>query len=421
MQRLNTTLVPLWNAARQNLTEADHAEHRRQVNALLADADQTRNDTIPAHLHRAGPPQRRQVDADDIARLRLGRSLALATRSLLSDGAGNQQLPVAASQGDAMATMVGIREATLQGLGQRAALPAIAVLAQGGACSEHSSVAFELARTLDLPVTVARNANDHGVLVLHPELGNKAVVVDAWTTFPGSCLMEDSTFTQTTTLQHHQPGMTHVSNLNLPMVHRLREQLGSALGPKPILDAMLEEYESSHLHEFDGLTTAHQRRVRLSELTLRESAESFTSTAKRHIIFARLQRGHSDNFFHDPHSQRWQELQHQARIATTPLLIALQTEVREAARHSVQRNATGQRNWSGRITVPPDEVVEVQVEMAARAWPALCDVRLPSDNILYAAADGSRFSTTAAPAQIIAAATEGVIASEALNFPDGYR
>ncbi len=107
MQRLNTTLVPLWNAARQNLTEADHAEHRRQVNALLADADHTRNDTIPAHLHRAGPQRLRPVDADDIARLRLGRSLALATRSLLSEGAGNQRLPVAASQGDAMATMIG--------------------------------------------------------------------------------------------------------------------------------------------------------------------------------------------------------------------------------------------------------------------------------------------------------------------------
>ncbi len=59
--------------------------------------------------------------------------------------------------------------------------------------------------------------------------------------------------------------------------------------------------------------------------------------------------------------------------------------------------------------------------MTVRAWPGLHDERLVSANILYAGDDGSQFSTTAAPASLIKAAVEGVIASAALNFPDGYR
>lgn len=421
MQRLNSTLAPLWLAAQHNQTDADRTEHRRQVHQLLSDADHAHNENIPAHLHRAGPQQRRPVGADDIARLRLGRSLALATRSLLSEGAGNQQLPVAASQGDARATMIGVREATLQGLGQRAALPAVAVLAQGGACSEHATVAFELASSLDLPVALVTNTDDHGVLVLHPELGNKAVVVDAWTTFPGSCLIADTDFMDTRAVRHHQPGMAYVSHLNLPMVQRLSEQLDSILGPKPILNAVLEEFEASHLSEFDGLTTAHQRRVRLSDLALRESAESVTHATTRETRFIAPAPEPNNSIFRNPSHPQWQALRALAQKISAPTCEALQVEVCDEARHAPQRSATRQRHWTGRIGVFPGELVQVDVAMTVRAWPGLRDTRLLSNNLCYIGDDGSRFSTTAAPAQIIAAATEGVIASETLNFPDGYR
>jgi hypothetical protein len=421
MQRLNATLAPLWQAARQNQTEADHIEHRYQVNQLLHDAANLHKEIIPEHLHCAGPERIRHVGADDIARLRLGHSLALATRRLLCGGAGNQQLPVAASQGDAMANLFGIREGALQGIGLSDALPALAVVAQGGACNEHFSVAFELARTLDLPVATVANDQDHGALVLHPELGDKAVIVDAWTTFPGSCLMDDSAFTMTNTLQVHRPGTGYTSNLNLPMVQRLRQQLESTLGPEPIMHAMLEQSEYNAPEKFDGLVTADQRRRRLSQVLLQDCANAISDTAKRRIVFHKPRQESLARVFRDRGSPQRRELTRRVQLASAPALNALKASVNQEALHAPDRRATRQCTSTGSVAITPFENIAFTAEITASAVPSLFDKRLPSENIRYMANDGSHFSTITAPRWIIKAAEEGVIASEALNFPDGYR
>ncbi|EGF31967.1 hypothetical protein IMCC9480_3134 [Oxalobacteraceae bacterium IMCC9480] len=418
MQKLNATLAPLWAAAQQNQNDADH---RRQVDKLLDNAGKVSKNIIPEHLHQAGPERIRKVDAGDIARLRLGRSLALATRQLLRGGPGNQRLAVAASRGDCMTSTLGARDAALNGLRQYDALPTLAVLAQTGACDEHVSVAFELARALELPLSTMANDDNHSALVLHPELGPRAVVVDAWSTFPTSCLMEDSTFTEAIVMRRHQPGAASPGHLNLAIVRQLRGQLEQALGPLPILRARQQEYADNRPQEFAGLTSTRQIRDRLSELTLRDAATAISCEAKRRIIATDLLHGLNDSRFSDHSHPVWQQVQQRAQTATAPLLNALREATREEAAHSVQRRARRQMGWTGTMAITLDDIAKVDVEMTATALPALRDERLPSGNILYKADDGSRFSTTVAPQWIIDAAAKGWRASETLHFPDGYR
>ena len=67
---------------------------------------------------------------------------------------------------------------------------ALAILAGSGLCGEHARVASAIARQQNIAVVrVGVEKEDHGAALLRPQRGSKAIVVDAWTTIPTSCLV----------------------------------------------------------------------------------------------------------------------------------------------------------------------------------------------------------------------------------------
>ncbi|MDY7576109.1 hypothetical protein [Actimicrobium sp. CCI2.3] len=233
--------------------------------------------------------------------------------------------------------------------------------------------------------------------------------------------MGDSSFKNAKPLRRHHPGTAHTSTLNLPMVQRLQQQLESALGPEPILHAMLEQWEVNNPEKFDGLITADQRRRRLSQVLLEDSVNAISSTAQRTILFNAPQQEPLASIYRNSDSPQRQELTRLAQAATRPTLDLLQTVVNEESLHAPDRCAARQYACTSSVAISPSENLKFTAYLSARAIPGLCDERLPSGNIRYTANDGSHFSTITTPRRIIQAAEEGVIASEALNFPDGYR
>lgn len=422
MQHFNTVLAPIWQAAHQNQTDADRREHRRQVDALLHKSATVAKKIIPEHLHRAGPEQRRHVSGADIVRLKLGRALALATRALLPAGAGNQFLAVAATAGNCQLNNVGVRNIAPPGIALTEALARMAVIGEGGSCDEHFSVAFELARSLDLPAVTVANADDHGALVLYPELGDHAVVVDAWTTFPGSCLKRDSGFTQVVAqFEHHRPGAPAADQLNLVTTGTIRARLEEQLGKAALQRAQREDYLATNPEKFTGLTSPRQLNDRLSDLLLRVSANNIDSAPRRKITITNLLNDRGEGPFADTGSAACEEVARRATASTAPMLDALQETAHDAARRSPTRQAIQQRYWTTTMVIDRINIAKVDVEMTATARPVLRDERLASRNILYVGDDGSRMSTTVAPQHLIDVAARGWHRARRLNFPDGYR
>ncbi|GAA4012878.1 hypothetical protein [Actimicrobium antarcticum] len=411
MQRLNTILAPIWTEAYRNQTDADRQTHQERLMALHEEARNTPLQAIPAALHEAGEAQVRTVSPDTIARLEQGRSLALATRRLLPRGPANQRLAMTGSRGTNWLNVGGIRKITLPGSAHQQSTAAIGVLGNAGQCSEHTAVAFALAAALDLPVEVVVNDDDHQVLLLSPEQGQNAVVVDAWTTFPSSCLKADSAFTDAVVQQRHQPGtIAPPSTFNLVTIDTVRAALEEQLGEMPIERARLVDFlaEYRDVQGDRGLEGQAANAAPHVNAVYTEAANTIATVAK-----CTYKVGSMDLRIR-------QEVVGIASQRTTVTVSDLRKAANLAAHTSPRRQAIKEANWRDTLTIASGERVRVEVAMRVKALPLLRDIRLPSKNILYRADDGSEFSTTRAPQDLIDSAAAAVEEAQRMNFPAGF-
>lgn len=432
MQRLNHTLAPLWADARRNQTADDDRRHHEHVAALIYNAAALPQQDIPAHLHEGGPAQLRHVDNDDIARLRLGKSIALATRLLLCGGAGNQRLSIAASDGASMARLLGVRRARLHGaLPSTSETAAIGVLGAGGACNEHAAVAFELARATGHAAGKFFNSEeDHTVVILCPALGERAVVIDGWTTFPNSCLRADSAFVQATPNEQHAQGQPLSPDFNLITIDRVHAALQQQFGPAPIMQALLDDFNLQRLLRNPGDVTLlppsrpgqpeTYQPTPVSDALLENAANQIGSLPFRSIrVTLADARGNALPRTRERDVAR-QRLEQETLANSDGMIPQIAQLARFRALRTPDRRASVALPATAAVAVDATTQARIALSMHATARSTVRDIRLPSRNILYRTDSGDTFSTTTAPPELIAQAQHGVDVANARNFPVSY-
>jgi hypothetical protein len=424
MQRLNTHLAPLWADAHRQSTPDDIRQHQERVDTLLHDADNTLQHPIPEHLHRGGNLQIRQVTTDDIARLRLGRAIALATRALLPDGPGNQRLALAATHGLSLARMLGARRTkphTEDHVDSAAETAGLSVLARGGACGEHAALALELARATGNDACLLNNTDDHSIVMLAPHLGQHAVVIDGWTTFPGSCLSADSTFIQAGAILPDTGAPAERTPFNLVTIERLRSRLEEELGPEPVMNAILEDRMSADFSPFPGPDFDEQGQQNSAESLLHNAASMLGSMPISELRLRQSDLAGNQRQTPVVDANVRQHLQGVAASTSDQLMPMVTQLARLRALQSPARRATVAVPITVTATLVGNIQGHIRLGLRAIAQPTVRDERLPSANILYCDEAGATFSTTTAPQQIIDDAQRGLDNAEILNFPDSFR
>ncbi|MEB0136066.1 hypothetical protein QN362_12060 [Actimicrobium sp. CCC2.4] len=426
MQRLNSHLAPLWVETHQQQRPENVRQHHDRVEELIDEANSQPQLPIPAHLHHAGHQQVIHATSGDIALLRLGRAIALATRALLPDGPGNQRLALAATNGTCMARMLGARRTTPPAYGYPASetteiTAELSVLAAGGACAEHAAVALELALSTGNTARIYSSADDHSFVMLAPERGIHAVVIDGWTTFPTSCLSADSTFFRNSVIVPQADRPPGAIPFNLHTIERLRHRLEEALGPEPILQAILQDRVAVNYLPFPDPASDAPVPRNAGAFLLQDAASMIGSAPIREVTLRQSNLAGNQRPRYVTDNAVRQHLYAVATNASHALMPMVAQLARLRAMQSPLRRGT--------VRFPMDCVVplggtmqgHIQLTLRAVAQATVRDARLPSANILYCDDTGATFSTTTAPQALIDAAQQGLDNAETLDFPDGFR
>lgn len=418
MQRLNTVLDPLWTAARRNQDQTDVELHAERVDALIDRATAAPLLPAPPQLHDAGEVVTREVSATDIANLRIGRSIALATRTLLKKGAGNQRLAIAASDGDSQMTARGIRMVSVNNTAARH-LASLAVLGGAGQCAEHVRVAVALARQRHVSaVSISAKDDDHGAALLMPERGQQAVVVDAWTTIPTSCLKADSQFADTY-VNTDASGSPVPRMFNLNSLDRLRDDLTQRLGPAPIQQAMQEDFITQRNAEFK-LDPTPRWVSNLPDAVFHEAANYISDEASRPVTIRKIGADGVEQPYAHIGTATFSELHAKAITDSKPLLDWMRYQAHKQAVHVPQHAVTLRRTHTDQLTGSTGVQAGVSVALRVTRRPFLRDVRLPSKNILYRCASGESFSTIDTEQSVIDTGLRGLQRAQQVGLPERF-
>ena len=421
MQRLKTVLGPLWIDAHNNQTQADVDQHRARVQALIDQVVNARLRPAPPQLHNAGEAVRKEVTSTDIDNLRRGRSIALATRALLKKGAGNQRLAIAATNGDSAATAYGIRSIRKSAVpgDTRHYLAALTVLGGAGQCEEHMWVAIALARQRHISaVCISAKEVDHCAALLMPERGQKAIVVDGWTTIPSSCLKADSVFADVYTSPEAStrpaPRM-----FNLVTLDAMRERLSHQLGPEPIKQAMQHDFIRQR-----NATYQDQPRPRwvstLPEAIYHEAANHVSDISSHPVSIRKIGPDGREQPYADISPESFAELHAKALTDSRPLLNWLRYRACKQAARPPQHSVTLRHTHTDLLTARNGEQARVSVALTVTQKPYVHDVRLPSKNILYRASDDNIFSTIDTEQSVIETGLLGLARAQQIGFPERF-
>ena len=424
---------------------------RERLDQLLRDVQAEPEVDIPAQLHQAGAQTLRLVSARDIAYLHEGKTIARAVRALLPHGAGNQRLTVAHSHGRSVALTFGAQ--TLSEIGDDATWQTTsAVLIGAGNCDEAARLAFDIARTRDIPsAIVGDHQAGHTFALLHPD-STHPVVVDGWPIFPSSCLLDDSEFQVDRVVAKHHAGDPVSTPLNLPAIDTLRQRLHDQLGEHAIENVMLETLRQRYqlrLSSLDrmlvdqGLLHYHQLKTDRMDASQRalfdvkvEKLKTRMGDAILHQVAHLISTQSSES---EPQQRLWQngigsaqdmqlaseiartiaseKAQHLARTDSNKLVI-------QQARKKPDRSADLELSRSHAHTEMRGLAVvtaESTVTVNARAKPTLWHYLLHGRNKRYQSPGGQFHCVASAPQSLIDAMSQAQATADRLGYPDKHR
>lgn len=440
--------------------EAEHEVEQKTANApdsrdrldqLLRDARVEPEVEIPAQLHQAGEQTLRLVSPRDIAYLHEGKTIARAVRALLPHGAGNQRLTVAQSHGRSVALTFGAQ--TLSEIGDDASWQTIsAVLVGAGNCDEAARVAFDIARTRDIPsAIVGDHQAGHTFALLYPD-STHPVVVDGWPVFPSSCLLDDSPFHVDRVVAKHHAGDPASTPLNLPAIDTLRQRLHDQLGEHAIENIMRETLRQRYqlrLSSLDrmlvdqGLLHYHQlntERMDASQLALFDAkVEKLNTRMGDAILHQVAQLISTQSAESEPQQRLWQngigseqdmrlaseiartiaseKAQHLARTDSNKLVVQQAKKNPDRSANLALSRSHAHTEMRGLAVVTAQSTVTVN----ARAKPTLWHCLLHGRNRRYQSPGGQFHCVASAPQSLIDAMLQAQATADRLGYPDNYR
>ncbi|MEB0136064.1 hypothetical protein QN362_12050 [Actimicrobium sp. CCC2.4] len=441
------------NRIRNDIAAHPDPDATNKHDRLLVDVMNTANAeaevVIPDALHRSGQQEIKHVSATTIAHLIEGKRIARTVRRLLPEGAGNQRLMIMHRNGfnrpmTEAAQTLGRLHAGVQWRATSS------VLAGGGNCREHAEVAFEIARSLGLPVAlVANHRADHVFAILYPDASD-AVVIDPWTVFPSSCLLSDSSFHPNHQLDRHRAGNAVPAGFNLYNLGLLQQRMTHAVGSQvntlhqiftenhrqfyglrsTALDNTLLEHGLMHYYQIPASAATPETVAEMTDLN-RKLSENILHDAANHIgvtsTFTDLPAiGHLGNT--GTFNERIWGKNKAIRSARNEVKVAARDEAVELALDGA--NASPLRCHTASVTKTAFRTkmkglgvatVEYTATVTAQAKPMLWDTATHGPNILYRSNGQVSFSTIQAPQSLIDIMQTALAKGQRQQFPQRQR
>lgn len=451
MQRLKHHITTLYQDSQSVCASADQRGQKARLDQLLHDAQAEPEVDIPTSLHQAGQPTSRLVSAHDIAALHKGKTIARAVRALLPHGAGNQRLTVASSHGRSVALTVGAQ--TLSDIHDDPSWMATsAILVGAGNCDEAARIAFEIARSYDVPAAIVGDHHAaHTFALLYPE-ATRPVVVDAWPIFPSSCLIDDSPFKVDRVIAKHDAGDAVPRPFNLPLIETLQQKVHSQLGEHAIenlmretlrqryqvrlrsLDRLLMDQGLLHYHQLkpeqmdDAQRALFEAKVeklktRMADVILHQVANLISTQTSESEPQQRLWKnglGRAQDMQSASESARQiarDTAQHRARNDSNNLAVRHARKNADRCADLKISRSFAHTEMRGLAVVTAENTVTVR----ARAKPALWHTLLHGGNIRYHSPGGQTHRIATAPQSLIDATLKAQAVAEELGYPDTYR
>ena len=451
MQRLKHHITVLRQECEAAQQSADGRARKTQLDQLLHDVQAEPEVDIPAQLHQAGLQTLRLVSPHDIACLHEGTTIARAVRALLPHSAGNQRLAVSRSHGRSVTLTFGAQ--TLSDFSSDPSWQATsAVLVGAGNCDEAARIAFEIARSRDIPAAIVGDHQaGHTFTLLYPD-NAYPVVVDGWPIFPSSCLLDDSPFQIDRIVIKHQAGDPLSTPFNLPVIDALRQRVHDQLGENAIENLMVETLRQQYqlrLSSLDrllldqGLLHYHQLqpermnveqralfdtkckklKLRMNDLILHQVANLISTQSTESEPQQRLWKnglGSAEEWESASETARriaCEKAQQRARADSNKLVM-------QQAKRNLDRCADLEISRSDAHTEMRGLAVvtaESTVTVNARAKPTLWHYLLHGGNIRYQSPGGRSYSVATAPQSLIDATFHAQTATEKCGYPDTYR
>lgn len=370
-------------------------------------------------------------------------------RRLLPEGAGNQRLMIVHSDGfnrptTEAAQTLGLLHAGVQWRATSA------VLAGGGNCREHAEVAFEIARSLGLPVAlVANHSADHVFAVLYPDSPD-AVVIDPWTVFPSSCLLTDSSFHPNHQLDRHRAGDAVPAGFNLHNLGLLQQRMSHIAGAQThtlrqiftenhrlfhgiraaALDHTLLDHGLMHYYQIPLSAATPETVAEMADLN-RQLSEKILHDAANHVgvtsTFTDLPAIEHLGNTGTSNERTWGKNKAIESAGTDAKLLA-RTEAAKLALDGA--NATPLRRHTASVTKTAFRTkmkglgvasVEYTATVTSRAKPMLWETATHGPNILYQSNGQVSFSTIQAPPSLIDTMQAALEKGRRQHFPQRQR
>lgn len=393
--------------------------------------------------------------------LEIGKKIADVTKLFLRKGSPNQKLAIAATNGLNALVANYARMVMPPAEGRTREEDAInTAIADAARCGDTGTVAYLIAKSLDLPAALVRDEwRDHTYLLLDPESENP-VKVDPWTIVSTVCLASESLYPDIEVIESHAPGAAVPQRFNLSSIETIRRRLEEKLGPNAIENAAVEQARIDSgissplldgyllrqgLMRYDRISTdgmpvgeraavvAEQRRVRrqVQERQLEGAARQThervktVSVSEPRITRAAGARNMPREDVDLMVSVARQEAEEAAKLAAERAAMrtaknAAQDQARKdgttRAREAVVREAVGSATRSaGAITVT------VEAKAVAHVEPGIWDERFSAASLnTYRSADGRQIRFDRISVRHLQQIRRSMAAAKRKNFPDAY-